>query len=644
MDESFAYRMMDDTLLQQRHRELTAHIRYINIGYKFLVVCIGLPMIMLLRYIIYFAVLLGNVVNSLLPSNIHHNEHRLSFINQFQVVRNQRPRSSTSRLASSVVNDDLYDLIVVGAGVVGTVAALTAAQAPFNKRVLLIDAPLASAALMNTKTNEDLSIGAPSGLYSKALRDTSKRIQVSTLRGMGLREDSVWNEIVNSCIDLASSNADDIRRQLAVSGVKLLNGYCSFPDDNSGPTQTLIVTNDNGSTRQTVRCSKVLIATGSKPFLPSGIPFDGKRIFDSDSINTISYLPKSMAITGSGIIAVEFAKIFRNLGADVTLIIRDSIPRNALMKIGLDIDVSALLVADLIRSGIKIERGAQVKAFSVPTDNELAPVVLTLEGKNGTPLPTGARTEVKCDSYLAAVGRKPNTSQLNLAAAKIQLDEYGGIVVDSKLCTSAPNVYAAGDVVGRPFLASTGVAQAKAAINSMFGNVDLLMEEPEGYGDDISVKYDPASLAANPFAFPTGVWSSPEAAYYGYTTQQAKGMGINAGEGIALYAECLRGRVFSPNGLLKLVYDKNEPNKGRIIGVHICGDDACELIHYGMELVKGKRTIHELSQAIFSAVTFHEMYKIAAQAALDEAGARKRRAAAGKALAKRNRDTRESKH
>jgi NAD(P) transhydrogenase len=563
-----------------------------------------------------------------------------------------------------------YDLIVIGAGVVGTVAALTAAQAPYNKNVLLIDAPLASAPLMNPITNDDLSIGAPSGLFSKALRDTSKRIQVSMLRGMGLREDSVWNEIVNSCLDLASSNADDIRRQLSVSGVTLMNGYCSFPDDNRGPTQSVVVTNnDNGSSRQTLTGHNVLIATGSKPYLPSGIPFDGKRVFDSDSINTISYLPKSIVITGSGIIAVEFAKIFRNLGAEVTLVIRDSIPRNALMKIGLDIDVSALLVADLIRSGIKIERGAQVKQFVVPMDNERAPLVITLEGKDGSPLPTNARTEIKCDSYLAAVGRKPNTSTLNLVAAKVQVDAYGGIIVNSRLCTSTPNIHAAGDVVGRPFLASTGVAQALAAVNAMFSqpNVDNIGDDDSSNdkstestnnnnnnGDNV-MKFDPASLAANPFAFPTSVWSSPEAAYYGYTSQQAKAFGINAGEGIALYVECLRGRVFSPNGLLKLVYDKGNEGevdgndnengdsgsethiKGRIIGVHICGEDACELIHYGMELVKSKRTIYELSQqSIFSAVTFHEMYKIAAQAALDEPGARKRRAAAGKALTKRN--------
>ena len=521
----------------------------------------------------------------------------------------------------------VYDLVVVGAGVVGATAALSASQTPLSKRVALVDAPRASGQLMNEATGEDLSLGAPTGLFSKALRDTSKRIKVATLRGLGLREDSVWNEIISSCVSLASSNAQDMKRQLDLAGVHCIEGLVSFPDptesktDSSTPafslknllggkpakpkTISLLLTQEDGST-QTIQTDKVLLATGSKPFLPKGIPFDGKRVFDSDSINTINFLPRSIAITGSGIIAVEFAKIFRNLGADVTLIIRDSIPRNALMKIGLDIDVAALLVADLIRSGIKIERGAQVQSFEVPQDNDQAPIRLTLEAKGGGPLPTGARTEIKCDAYLAAVGRKPNTETLNLEAAGIETDEFGGVLVDSHLQTTSAsgNVYAAGDVVGRPFLASTGVAQAKASLNFMFADsssssgMDKTLSSPgplavaeckEGDTscvlDGVSqagISFDPASLASNPFAFPTGVWTSPEAAYYGLSSQQAKERGIDAGEGMALFAECLRGRVFSPNGLLKLVFDKKS---GRIIGVHICGDDACELIHFGMELV-----------------------------------------------------------
>lgn len=453
---------------------------------------------------------------------------------------------------------------------------------------------------------------------------------------------SVWNEIVNSCLELASSNARDTIRQLEYAGVTYVQGAAAFAD--SRGSSSLFITSPDMSV-STVSSDKILLATGSTPFRPGGIPFDGKRVFDSDSINTLSRLPKSVAITGSGIIAIEFAKIFKNLGSDVTLIIRDNIPRNALMKIGLDKDIAATLVADLVRSGIKIERGAQVKKFTVPRDNDKAPMVLELEAKGGGERPSGEITTLKCDIYLAAVGRKPNTMNLNLAAAGIKTDQYGGIAVDSDLRSTATggNVYAAGDVLGRPFLASTGMAQGFAAIRRMFRD-DIVKEDADDSGDpvdatvgDLSMtgdNFDPKSLAANPFAFPIGVWSSPEASYYGLSTQQCKEMGIDAGEGVALYAECLRGLVFSPNGLLKLVFDKSN---GRIMGVHICGDDACELIHYGMQLVKSKHTIDDVLSNLYSAVTFHEMYRIAALAAVDEAGARKRRAAAGRALAARNR-------
>ena len=185
---------------------------------------------------------------------------------------------------------------------------------------------------------EDLSIGAPTGLFSKALRDTSKRIQVRTLRGMGLREDSVWNEIISSCLDLARNSAEDMERQLDEAGVKRVSGYASFSSVTGDP-HSLVVRKSLQANSQvsTIRAAQILIATGSQPFRPPGIPFDdGNRILDSDSINRMSFLPKSIAITGSGIIAVEFAKIFRNLGAAVTLIIRDQVPRKALEKIGLD--------------------------------------------------------------------------------------------------------------------------------------------------------------------------------------------------------------------------------------------------------------------------------------------------------------------
>jgi hypothetical protein len=242
---------------------------------------------------------------------------------------------------------------------VGALAAVTAAQAPFHKRVILIDAPTASGTLQSP-SGQDLSLGGPTGLFSKALRDTSKRIKVSTLRGMGLREDSVWNEIINSCVDLAASNSEDIERQLDMAGVTFLQGFAAFAD--SGGTDNLVVSQKDGSS-SIVKAERVLLATGSQPFRPGGVPFDGKRVFDSDSINGLSYLPKSVAITGSGIIAVEFAKIFRNLGADVTLIIRDQVPRNALMKIGLDKEY----VSEKEKCGTMLRSGSHNDpAFSSP--------------------------------------------------------------------------------------------------------------------------------------------------------------------------------------------------------------------------------------------------------------------------------------
>lgn len=169
---------------------------------------------------------------------------------------------------------------------------------------------------------------------------------------------SVWNEIVTSCVELASFNARDAIRQLEYAGVTYVQGFASFADGDR-TSSSLVVTSDSGvggtssgggsgTTISTLNADKILISTGSTPFRPGGIPFDGKRIFDSDSINALNRLPKSVAITGSGIIAIEFAKIFKNLGSEVTLIIRDNIPRNALMKIGLDKDIAATLVADLV--------------------------------------------------------------------------------------------------------------------------------------------------------------------------------------------------------------------------------------------------------------------------------------------------------
>jgi len=624
-----------------------------------------------------------------------------------------------------------YDLAVVGGGPAGAHAAILAARSSYlppssssslssrrrSPRVVLIDSPKASGALrdspsasvVTTKSNinsndisenpiiitddpADLSLGGPTGLFSKALRDASKRVNVESLRSMGLSDDGLWGEVLNSIRTVARYSSNDVREQLKDEGVDTIVGLARFPgrydmdDENNislkGRTDVLIVgkdralghndndiDNDNNNAnvgnqkkkKETrIRVKNVILATGSKPFRPPNVPFDihPNRIFDSDTINSLSYLPKSVAITGSGVVAIEFAKIFRNLGgAEVTLIVRDPVPRRALEKSGLDRDISAVMVADLVKCGIKIERGCEATAFQVPERSMKGrpEIRVTLEPKKqkfseseaAATTTTNAtrkqkKSEVKCDVYLAAVGRIPNTSRLNLKDAGIACDEYGALLVNDRLCcirrqtdddkedkTKAlvGNVYGAGDILGRPFLASVGVAQATAVVRSLYGS--------QNDAFDSTNACDPRNMALNPYTFPSGIWSTPEVSYYGLTAKAAieSGQYKKVGEGVALYSECLRGLGFAPLGLLKLVFDQTDTNdncgdgtneggetirrENTIIGVHIIGDDACELIHHGMELVKGGRTLEDAANGLYGAVTYHEMYRIAAERGLD---------------------------
>ena len=228
---------------------------------------------------------------------------------QYRTCTTSTGTGTTSLLPAAISPNDIpdspYDLCVIGAGPVGVSAALQAAR--LSKSVVLVDAPRASGALMNEATGEDLSIGGPTGLFSKALRDAGKKISVSSLKGMGLRDESVWNEVVTTCVELASYNARDTVRQLEYAGVTYCQGLAQFTD--SGGTDSLFVTSEDNSV-STVNAKNILIATGSTPFRPGGIPFDGRRVFDSDSINTLGYLPKSVAITGSGIIAIGALRRF----------------------------------------------------------------------------------------------------------------------------------------------------------------------------------------------------------------------------------------------------------------------------------------------------------------------------------------------
>ena len=310
-----------------------------------------------------------------------------------------------------------------------------------------------------------------------------------------------------------------------------------------------------------------------------GVPFDGRRVFDADSINTLGFLPKSVVIVGSGIIAIEYAMIFRKLGAAVTMLVRSSMT-SALDRIGLDGDLTRILVQSLKDEAVTIMEGTSVDAFLEPkADGSLR---IKLKGDAG---------DLEADAFLAATGRVPNTAAsaaLGLAEAGVALGKKGHVEVDGTLMTAVDGLYAAGDAVAGPALASTGVEQAQRAVSHAFGTAVESIDQ-----------------------FPVGVWTIPEVGFFGLTRAAAEQAGRTVKEGVAGYDMCLRGRVFAPDGLLKLVFDVESRE---ILGVHIIGRDACELVHYGMDLVMKRATIFDVIGTLFTAVTFHELFK---EAALD---------------------------
>jgi NAD(P) transhydrogenase len=423
-----------------------------------------------------------------------------------------------------------------------------------------------------------VSFGGPTGLFSKALRDVGKHVDVPSLQGMHLDDDVIWKQVSNSCLRLASSNASHQVKKLEKFKIDYYQAGATVVSSNA-----VLVNKGDGSDPSILQTDYVLVATGSKPMRPKEVPFDDYRIFDSDTINTLSFLPKSVVVMGSGIIAIEYAKIFRKLGVKVYMLVRSQC-LSALERIGLDHDIAATLIDCLVKDDVDIYENTTVESWDVPPDREDGLMTLKLKSKD-----PNVPSEIQVDVFLAAAGRMPNTSGWGGEKLGVKLSKRGHVEVDEKYETSVPGVFAVGDVIGPPSLASTGVYQAQAAMLEIFG---------QGHMNKVD-------------SYPIGMWTTPECAYYGMTMAEAVKKGIDCKEGTVTYDACLRGRVFAPEGLMKLVFRVED---GVILGVHILGDDACEMIHYGMDLVTEGVSIFKVMTTCFTAVTFHELFKEAALA------------------------------
>jgi NAD(P) transhydrogenase len=470
--------------------------------------------------------------------------------------------------------DNHYDVVIIGGGPVGVAAA--AKSAVLGHRCIIVDKPKTTP----MQNGLDVSFGGPTGLFSKALRDVGKHVDVPSLQGMHLDDDVIWKQVQNSCLRLARLNASHTVKKIENLKVDYLQASATVVN-----SKAVLVNQGNGADPTILQTDNVLLATGSKPLRPKEIPFDDVRIFDSDSINSLSFLPTSVAVLGSGIIAIEFAKIFRKLGVKVYMLVRSQC-QSSLERIGLDHDIAAKLIDCLHKDDVEIYENTTVVEWDVPISRESGPLTLNLKSKD-----SNVPSQIQVDIFLAAAGRSPNTSGWGGEKVGIELAPKGGhVIVDERYETSVPGIFAAGDVIGPPSLASVGTYQAVSAVLEMFG---------EGHMNKVT-------------SYPIGMWTTPECAYYGMTIAEATKQGIDCKEGCVNYDSCLRGRVFAPEGLMKLVFRVED---GVILGVHILGDDACEMIHYGMDLVNEGVTIFKVMTTCFTAVTFHELFKEAALAA-----------------------------
>jgi NAD(P) transhydrogenase len=361
--------------------------------------------------------------------------------------------------------------------------------------------------------------------------------------------------------------SQEIRDNLVRHGVVIFTGTASFLDPH-----TVTITSENGSC-QTLHGKFILVATGSYPYHPSTIPFDNKRIHDSDSILLIDHIPSSLCIVGAGVIGCEYATIFSAMGTKVYLV-ND---KQAILP-QIDQEIASKLVAQMHDDGIEILFNTTVSQIEVPTQAK-EPVKIDLQ--------SGKTLEV--DMYLFAAGRSGATKSLQCESIGLKIGKREFLEVDSQYKTNIPHIFAAGDVIGFPALASTSMDQGRVAVAHMFQTQDL---------------------EHLPNFFPYGIYTIPEVSMVGKTEENMVSEKIPYCCGRARYADMARGRIMnSKNGMMKIIFQKEDL---KICGIHIIGHMATELIHFGLEVVERGLSLYDIIGKVFNYPTLHDLYKYAA--------------------------------
>jgi len=450
-----------------------------------------------------------------------------------------------------------YDLVVIGSGPAGQKGAICAAK--MRKKVAIIDRKKSVGGVcVHTGT-----------IPSKTLREavlylSGFRQRTFYGRGYALKDRIAMADLIFRAEAVMAREVEVIRAQLRRNYVTIMEGDARFLDAN-----TLEVKTDDGA--QLVRGQHILIACGTRPAHSAEIPVDGKRIFDSDQVHCLEEIPRDLIVVGAGIIGLEYASMFAALGVKVTLL-----DQRPILLDFVDREIVESLCFQLRQLGTVFRLGEKV--VSVGFDEERDRVFAKLaSGKN-----------VHGQGLLYTIGRQANGDLLNLESAGLKAEGRGKLSVNEHFQTAVPHIYAAGDVIGFPALASTSMEQGRLASCHMFGK--------------------PGKMPPN--LIPYGIYTIPEISMVGQTEEQLTNESINYEVGLARYAELAKGQMLGDEqGLLKLVFD---PDSLKLLGVHAIGDRAAEIVHIGQVVLTLGASIEYFRDAVFNYPTLAEAYKVAA--------------------------------
>ena len=454
-----------------------------------------------------------------------------------------------------------FDLLVIGSGPAGQRAAIQAAK--LGKKAAVVERRgVLGGVCINSGT-----------IPSKTLREAVLYLSGYRLRNLYGESYTVKQNITMADLLLRVEHVirheiDVVRHQLLRNGVVVFNAEASFTDPH-----TLRLSLLDGSGEKVVNAANVVIATGTEATRPSHIPFDGQSIFVSDDVLGLKTLPRTLAVVGAGVIGCEYASIFATLGIRVTLV--DCQPR---LLPFVDKEIVEALDYHLRQMRMTLWLGENVTAIEHAENGSARHVRIRLaSGK-----------QVAAEKALYCIARTGATAGLNLPAAGLQPDERGRLKVNSNYQTEVAHIYAAGDVIGFPSLASTSMEQGRLAACHAFGIEDQ----------------------SAPSLFPYGIYTVPEISYVGRNEEELTRQNVPYEVGKATYGEIARGQIIGDDiGMLKLLFHRDSRE---LLGVHIIGENASELVHIGQAVLTFGGKIDYFIRNVFNYPTLAEGYKNAA--------------------------------